>query len=173
VKLSILSALTALLTGCGSSPRPVPVIVPDHPGTSLPLAYPILLLGQDVPTIIVFDSDEKLTTTTKASGFYYPDYLVIDSTGGLYKVKSSTPVGRVVSSWSDMVGNQPFRVFLEMKMVKHVDVEKARELVLEVVRNPRNDLSKPAYRPAAEAAVKSYRTLQELIAGCVSTNEWR
>jgi hypothetical protein len=172
VKLSILSALAALLTGCGSSPKPAPVIVPDHPGTSVPLVYPILLLGMEVPNIIVMESEERLTTTTRAMSLDFPTHRIIDSSGALFEAKRSTPVGHVVSAWSDMVGNQPYRIFIEMKPLKHVDVEKAREMVLEVVRNPRNELSEPPYRESSEAAVKSYRTLPDLIEGCAHTNRW-
>jgi hypothetical protein len=171
VKLSIFSALTALLTGCGSPPK-IPAAAPDRPGTSVLLTYPVLLLDIDGPDITVKDSEERLTTTTKASGIDYPSHRIIDSSGGLYEVKRSTPVGHVASGWSDMVGNQPFRIFLDMKMVKRVDVEKAREMVLGAVRNPRNQLSKPDYLASSEAAVKSYRTLAELIEGCAHTNRW-
>ena len=87
-------------------------------------------------------------------------------------MKRSTPVGHVTSGWSDMAGNQPFRIFLDMKMVKRVDVEKAREMVLGAVRNPRNELSKPDYLASSEVAIKSYRTLAELIEGCAHTNRW-
>jgi hypothetical protein len=136
--LKILSALATLLVGC--SPRKLPA--PDKPGTSIQLSYPILLIGTESPQITVVDTELALTTTTQSSSLTYTAQKIIDSKGGLYEVKTAIPVGKVPSSWRDM-GTRPYRVFLEMTFRKKVNLDDARNMVLDNVRSPRSQLSRP------------------------------
>ena len=168
--MRILSALTALLTGCNSSPKVT--VAPDHPGTLFPLAYPILLLGNDVPVITVIDTETQFTTTTVASSMIYTTDRIVDSAGKLYAVNHVGAAGKMPSPWKGM-GNVPYRLFWDLKAMKPVDTEQARQMVLERVRNPRNQLSRPPERlRSAEEAIRGYRTLQELIAGCATQSDW-
>jgi hypothetical protein len=146
--------------------------VPDRVGTSVQLSYPILLLGTDSPEIAVIESELALTTTTQSSSLIYTAQRIIDSKGGLYEVKTATPIGEVRSAWKDM-GTSPYRVFLEMRFRKQVGVEDVRNMVLDNVQSPRNQLSRPPERlRKAVEAVRSYRNLGELIAGCAKQSSW-
>jgi hypothetical protein len=158
----------ALLTGCSSSKAPPP----DKPGSSLPLAYPVLLLGNDAPLLAVFDAEPALTTTTKSSSLFYAAQQIIDSTGALYAIKKVTPVSEVHSVWRDM-GTSPYSVFLQIKLLRRVNLQQAKNLVLEVVRSPRSDWSQPPqHLNNVVAHVQSNRSLQELILDCKATSDW-
>ena len=166
--LEILGALAALLTSC-SAPK---TAAPEKPGTSLQLSYPVLLIGTDAPTLNVFETERQLTTTTKSSSLIYSVQQIVDSKGGLYAIKKAIPVGEVQGVWRDM-GTSPYRVFLECKLLKRVDLEQTREMVLATVRSPRSELSRPPERLSmAVGHIRSYRTLDELIAGCRQTLDW-
>src|SRR5262249_31452722 len=113
-----------------------------------------------------------LTTTTQSSSLIYTAQRIIDSKGGLYEVKTASPIGEVRSAWKDM-GTSPYRVFLEIRFREQVSVEDVRKMVLENVRSPRNQLSRPPERlRKAVEAVRSYRNLDELIAGCANQSAW-
>jgi hypothetical protein len=171
--LKIFGALATLLAGCSpSKPPSASVPPPGKPGVSVPLSFPILLLGTDVPNISVSKTEEQFTTTSASSGFYYADSIIIDSTGAWYDVKRATPVGDVPSVWSRM-GMVQYRVFVEVKLRKKATVDEARNMVLANVRNPRNQLSSPPERlRSATAALDSYRAIAELIGGCNSQSGW-
>ena len=172
--LKIFGALAALLSGC-SPTKPQPAAStppPDKPGVSVALAYPILLLGTDVPNIVVRKNEGEFTTTSVATGFAYPDYWVIDSAGAWYDVKKATPVGEVPSPWNRM-GHVPYRVFVDVKLRKQVTVDEARNMVLVNVRNPRNDfVSVPERLRNTTAALAGYRTIAQLIDGCDHQSGW-
>jgi hypothetical protein len=170
--LKILGALATLLAGCTTRKPPAPVLAPDKPGTSVALSYPILMLGTETPATTVVDTELAFTTTSVSSGRSYTTQKIIDSKGGLYEVKSATPIGEVRSAWLDM-GTTPYRVFVEMKLRKTVSVDDARSMVLENVRSPRSQLSRPPERlRKAVEMVQSYRTLDQLIAGCDHQSDW-
>jgi hypothetical protein len=173
--LRIFTALAAFLTGCSPSKQSAssaPVPPPDKPGISVALSFPTLLLGTDVPDISVFKTEEQLTTTSVASGFYYTDYIIIDSAGNWYDVKRASPVGEVPNAWNRM-GHVPYRVFLDVKLRKKVGVDEARNMVLANVRNPRNQLSEPPERlRSATATLESYRSIAQLIDGCDNQSGW-
>lgn len=167
--LKFLSALGALITGC-ASPKP---LVPDRAGTSIPLTYPALLIGTEVPTLNVYGSEMELTTTQVSTGLSYPVQQIIDSSGNYYVVSRSAPFGKVKSVWLDM-GTTPYRVFLELKLKKHVNLEQARKMVLEAVRSPRAGWVKdPVALQKAVRWVQSYRSIGDLIAGCRTDWPWR
>jgi hypothetical protein len=172
--LKIFGALAAFLTGCSPS-KPsasAPAPPPDRPGLSIPISFPILLLGTDVPKISVSKSEEQFTTTSYASGVSYYDYIIIDSSGNWYDVKRAAPFGDVPSVWNRM-GMVQYRVFVEVKLRKHVTVDEARNMVLVNVRNPRNDfIQVPERLRNTTAALESYRTIAQLIAGCDSQSGW-
>jgi hypothetical protein len=88
---------TMLLTliGCAPDPSksaPSSLPLPDKPGVSLPIAYPVLMAGNK--TFRVFDDEETLTTTRVSSGFYYGDMAMIDSGGDLFKTVRITGFSR-------------------------------------------------------------------------------
>ena len=176
ISIRSLSALAALLTGCGAPSKPQPKaqpFVPERPGTSLPVSYPILVLGMDVPHIRVFETEEPITTTSRSSSLLYANLKLIDSAGGLYDVGRDYPVGKVPSSWSDMIGIQTYRIFIELKFEKKLNVDKAREMVQGVAMSSRSDLGRtPEDRERVQKRLAGYRTLAELIEGCKDTNAW-
>jgi hypothetical protein len=141
-------------------------------GTSVPLSYPILLLGTEAPDITVFETELAFTTTSQSSSLAYTLQQIIDSRGGSYEVKTATPIGEVPGVWRDM-GTTRYRVFLDMKFRKRVSVDDARKMVLNIVRSPRSQLSRPPERLRnTVGSLQSYRTLDELIAGCATQSGW-
>ena len=120
----------------------------------------------------MFANEADLTTTQVSTGRAYTEQKVIDSNGDLYAIKKDTAIGGVPSVWRDM-GTKSYRVFLEMKLVERVNLEQVRNMVREQVRSPRNQTSRPPERlRKVEGHIQSYRTLQELIAGCAKQWEW-
>lgn len=87
-------------------------------------------------------------------------------------------LGRVVSfgkrpSWRDM-GTSPYRVFVETKLEKTIDLEAARKIVSDLVRAPRSYWEgSPDRVSRALEYVQSYRSLNELIKGCSNYYDWR
>ena len=168
--MKLLGALFTLLSGC-TSPKPPPA--PGKAGTSIQLAYPILLLSTLSPDITVFENEERLTTTTQSSSFNPLTQQIIDSNGGLYSVKKATPVSEMRGVWRDM-GTSSYRLFLEIKLDKQIDIGQAKHMVLESVRSPSSDWNQPPDRlKRTIERVQSYPTLADLIARCSKTWEWR
>jgi hypothetical protein len=130
------------------------------------------MIGTEVPTISVYDKEEDLTTTSVSTNPFYTAAHIVDSGGRLYKIGKDTPIGDSGSVWRDM-GTRRYRLFLEVKFLKNVNVEQTRKMVLDMVRSPRGQLSRPPERLGkAVAHVESYRTLGELIEGCRDTLAW-
>lgn len=142
LKLMRLSALLGLLTACGQKPG-----VPEGPGTSAKLVYPVLAVGER--RVLVRDDELALTSTTAASGINFLVATLIDSSGARYTVRKVTDFGRK-SAFLDM-GTTPYRVFLDLKSEGKVDVGKAKAVVL-------------AEEPEAE--IGGVASLAELIEAC-------
>lgn len=158
-------AVVALLTGCGSKPQ-----APAKPGTSIELRYPVVLAGGG-STIAVRDSELNLTTTTGASGLNYTELQIIDSAGGLYAVRKTTSLDRP-HSWQDL-GTSQYRVHLELRRIRNVDVEQFRQILLEVVRAPGSAWNfSPEAQAKAAARIQGFDTLAGLIAGCGNSWGW-
>ncbi len=160
-----LGAVLAFLTGCGAKPEP-----PAKPGTSIGLTYPVVLAGGG-RTIAVRDSELNLTTTTGASGLNYTELQIIDSAGGLYAVRKTTPFDRP-HSWQDL-GTSQYRVHLELRRIRSLDVEQARRILLDVVRTPGGAWNfSPEAQARAAARIRGFDTLAGLIAGCGNSWDW-
>src|SRR5713101_3741719 len=106
-KITMISALISLLTGCARRPAEPP----KGPGVSAPLSYPVLLAGDR--NLVVKDDEESLTTTTVASGLNFPQFKVIDSDGMEYSIRKVTEFGK--QSILLNMGTKQFRVFLELE----------------------------------------------------------
>jgi hypothetical protein len=168
----LLAALAAFLTGCGA-PKPPPAPPPGQPGTSLPIAYPLLVLETLAPRWSTFDDEETFTTTSVSSGRGFVDQQFIDSAGGFYACTRVSPIGKVRSVWLDM-GTSRYRVFVDLKLVKRIKLDDAKKLVLDIVRSPRADWAgSPELLNRTVARVDAYQTVPELVADCAKSWDWR
>ena len=164
----MLSALFSLLVGCGrkSEPAPPPEPPPTGPGTSIPLTYPVVLAGDR--RLYVYDDEETLTTTSAATGKYYPEFVYIDSAGTEYEVTGVTEFGRK-PAWRDM-GTTPFRVFLRMKSKGKIPLEKAKPIVLKAGAEPKELMGADGVGNATRR-IGNARNFAELIEVC--RRPWR
>jgi hypothetical protein len=166
-KITMLSALISLLTGCAKKPAEP---LPQAPGVSVPLSYPVLLAGER--NLVVKDDEESLTTTTVASGLNFPQFKLIDSGGMEYSIRKVTEFGKR-SVFADM-GTRPFRVFLEMKGEGKIGLAKAKALVQGVALDPNGVVSvTPHGAEIATRTIQGAQSLTELIQVCRKTWEWR
>lgn len=151
-----LSVVLSLLTGC----RPKPELVPERPGTSLPLVYPVVLVENK--RIRVSDDELRLTTTTTASGPAYFGARVIDSAGAIFEILNVTPFGKKAFIL-DAVGTVPYRVHLAMKKLRQADLPRAKQIVLEAADEPSK----------ARPVIESQANITELIEACRTSWKWR
>jgi hypothetical protein len=151
-----LSVVLSLLTGCKPKPEPVP----DHPGTSLPLVYPVVLVEHK--RIQVSDDELRFTTTTAATGPAFFGARVIDSAGGIFEIRNVTPFGRKAFIL-DAVGTNHYRVHLAMKALPGADLRRAKQIVLEGADEP--DKAKPI--------IEAQTNITELIEACRTSWKWR
>jgi hypothetical protein len=162
----MLSALISLLTGCAPKPAPPP----DKPGTSLPLAYPVLLAGDR--RLDVRDDENALLTTNVAMGINFLDVKIIASDEMMYKVEKVTQFGRK-AFLLDMVGMSHFQVFLQLKQLKKPDLKQAKALVLEVAMSPNGMLTGwPRGVQVATERVQACASIAALIEACRKAWEW-
>jgi hypothetical protein len=161
LRIAMLSALISLLTGCGDKPNAATAPQPTGPGTSIPLAYPVVIAGDR--RLFVYDSEERLTTTSISSGMYYPEFTYIDSAGVEYAVSGVTEFGRK-PAWRDM-GTSPFRVFLQMKAKGRISLEKAKPILIDSATKP-EDLVGAEGKANAIRRIGGARSFVELIAVC-------
>lgn len=154
-------ALIAALGGCRRSPEPA-----TDPGTSHPLEYPVLLIGQD--DLTVRDDQTALTRTTGASGLNFIERRIVDSAGVLYEVKRAVPVKGNKPLWLDM-GTSHLRYFLELNRRGPASLQQVRNMVMEQVRSPRSTWNGA---PAAVARVEGFKTIKELIEGSRTSWNW-
>jgi hypothetical protein len=172
VRIAMLSAIISFLTGCGEKPKPKPESTaaleppPAGPGTSIPLAYPVVLAADR--RLFVYDDEESLTTTSVATGKYYPEFVYIDSAGMEYEVIGVAEFGRK-PAWRDM-GTSPFRVFLKMKAKGKISLEKAKPIVLESATKPEELLGADG-KANATRRIGNARSFPELIEVC--RRPWR
>jgi hypothetical protein len=165
-KITMISALISLLTGCARRPAEPP----KAPGASVALSYPVLLAGD--LKLVVKDDEESLTTTTVASGLNFPQFKVIDSNGMEYSIRKVTEFGRQ-SIFLNM-GTKPFRVFLEMEGDGKISLSKAKNLVLGVALEPNGMVSgAPHGAQIATETIQGVQSFAELIQVCRKTWEWR
>ncbi len=116
----VFTALLSFLTGCATKP-----VEPTKPGVSVPLRYPVVLIGQG--RVVVKEDELNLTTTTVASGLNFPEFVVFDSGGAKYSIAKVTEFGRK-SVILDM-GTTPYRVFLPLKSEGTLSLAQAKALV--------------------------------------------
>jgi hypothetical protein len=165
-KITMISALISLLTGCARRPSEPP----KGPGVSAPLSYPVLLAGDR--NLVVNDDEESLTTTTVASGLNFPQFKVIDSDGMEYSIRKVTEFEKQSTLLN--MGTKPFRVFLEMEDDGKVSLATAKNLVLGVALDPNGLVSStPHGAQIATQTIQSVQSLAELIQVCRKTWEWR
>jgi hypothetical protein len=156
-----LCLVAALLTGCRPKQE-----VPTAPGTSKPLAYPVVLIGQN--DVTVRDNLPALTSASMASGMNFLERKIVDSAGAIYEVKKAKALGKA-SAWYLDMGTSKESYYLELQSVRPAGLDVIKRLVLEQVESPR---SVWAGDPKAVARVREFAGLEDLITGCRTSWDW-
>lgn len=157
--IALVSLLAALLSGCVKPSAPI------APGVSVSLRYPVLLAGQH--RLEVKDDEERLTTTSGATGLNFPELTLLDSEGALYTVRKVTEFDRK-SAVLDL-GTSHFRVFLDLKAGGTASLAGAKALVKEVALSS-EDLQDGQ---AAAQAIDAAGSFPELIEVARKSWSWR
>jgi hypothetical protein len=118
----------ASLHGCKPDTPP-----PTRPGVSIPLSYPVLLIGQS--SLDVRDSQEALTSIPGASSLNLVERWILDSEGRLFDVKRALLVeGQRSIAWD--MGTSARHYFVEVSLPRRPAWSEIEALVLEQVRSP-------------------------------------
>lgn len=125
--VAVLLALASLL-GCKPDAPP-----PARPGVSIPLSYPVLLIGQS--SLDVRDSQEALTSIPGASSLNLVERRILDAEGRLYEVNRALLVEGQRSIVWDM-GTSARHYFVEVSSPRRPAWSEIEALVLEQVRSP-------------------------------------
>lgn len=153
-----LGLLFSLLSGCLSK-------APTAPGTSAPLAYPVLLYSEN--HIIVWPHEERLTTTNIATGITFPSYTILDSKGARYSIRKVTDFDK--NSGFFNMGTTSYRVFLHLKSEGTPGLDEAKAALKAVAR--RYDMVQN--KNAADEAIDGAKSFRELVEKCGSPWDWR
>jgi|SRR5215471_18593717 len=151
-----------LLTGCSSPAKKVYT----EAGTSLPLVYPVLLIGQN--TVDVRDDMKTLVSTSLSSSLNFVERKLVDSSGAIFEVKSATPVGAGKPWWSDM-GTSQRSHFLELEKSRSYGFAEVKRLLLEQVESERSVWRGDA---KAVARVRGFTNVAEVIDASRRSWEW-
>ncbi len=153
--------LLLLLAACQPASPPT-----ANPGVSLPLTYPVLLIGQN--DLEVRDTEEELITIFGHSSLNLVERVILDSDGRLFEVVDSVPEPGGKSWWQDL-GNRSRRYEVTVKERRKQDWPKIRQLLLEQVNSPNSVWSGDA---RAVAKVESLTSPAEAIEACRTPWEW-
>lgn len=156
----MLASILSLL-GCNpSSPAP------EKAGVSLPLAYPVLLIGQG--SLDVRDDKAALISIRGASSLNLVERVILDSRGDIFRVTRAEPVkGQPSPLWSMGTQSRDFAVTLaKMRRPTWPDVQ---QLVLEQVTSPTGVWNQSEQ---AVARVKALGTVTELIEAARESWNW-
>lgn len=149
-----LTALISLLSGCISK-------APESPGVSHPLQYPVLLISNRESH--VWNTEERLITTSQATGINHLEFTIVDSGGQVFTVKKGTAFGK--SAWWTDMGTSSYKLFLELKPAGKNGLAKAKELLHEQIKF-RDSIGIIQEAPKAHAIVDAAKSLPELFAAC-------
>ena len=158
-----LAPLLALLSAisCTASEPP-----PTTAGVSLPLAYPVLLIGQ--ASLDVRDSEAALTSITGASSLNLNERTILDSSGRLYVVTRAVPIaGQKSPMWDMGTSARLFAVTVEDK--GRIPWRDVQDLVLAEVKKP---TSTWAGHERAVRRVEALSDVKSLIEACRETWTW-
>jgi len=160
------AALLSILPLKGCKPAPLPPVA----GVSIALRYPVLLIGQR--TFDVRDSEAALIDVPGASSLSLSERVILDSDGRLFEVVSARPEKGSKPFFLDMgTGSRRFEVVLREK--KKPTFSKIQELALVQINAPYSIWQDdPGAAVKAVAAIRSLRTVEELIASCREHWKW-
>lgn len=160
--------LSLLISHFGCSPKPAPAPLPEKPGTTYPLVYPVLQISERDTR--VSEDEESLTTTRVSSGMSWRELHIIDSSGSLYEVTRVTDFGRK-AAWLDM-GTSPYRVFLDLTPPKKIALEKVKAYLITVLKFQDKTGLFPDALEVGTPKVQNCPSLPALIDMCRRTWEW-
>lgn len=165
--LRVAATLLSLLPLKGCKPAPPP---PAVAGVSIPLRYPVLLIGQK--SFDVRDSESSLINVPGASGLNLIERVILDSDGRLFEVVSARPEAGSKPVLLDMgTGRRRHEVIL--RELRKPSFEKLQKLALAEIHAPHSYWSdEPGYAEKAEAKIRSLHTVGELIAACGEYWNW-
>jgi len=131
---SALARLAALVVAFASSGALADKPGSAHrPGTSIPLAFPVLLIGQG--SLDVRDSVEALVAVRGHSSLNLVERRILDSRGRLFDVKHAELLASR-SSFLLSMGNNDQLFFLDLKELPTPTIAQARRLAIAELRAP-------------------------------------
>ncbi len=146
------------LAGSAQPPRKV--------GTSVELAYPVLLIGQ--ASLDVRESMELLTAVRGHSSLNLNERHILDSQGRLVQVKRAVLLPGQPSILSSM-GNRDQLFFLELAELRRPNLERIKKLVSEQVEAP-NSIHRDKARAVQE--IGKLRDVKEIIKAVREPANW-
>ena len=130
MKMRLMAVLLSLASLLGCEPD---TPLPKQPGVSIPLSYPVLLIGQS--SLDVRNSEEALTSIPGASSLNLVERRILDSQGRLFDVRRALPAeGQRSIAWD--MGTSARRYFVEISPPRRPAWSEVEALVLEQVRSP-------------------------------------
>jgi hypothetical protein len=167
MRIIVFSLLTWLL-GCSPKPAKAPAPLPEKPGATYPLVYPVLQVS-DRDTRVSED-EESLTTTRVSAGMSWREMHIIDSSGSLYEVTRVTDFGRE-NAFLDM-GTSSYRVFLDLTPPKKIALEQVKAYLIKVLQFQNQTGLFPDAVEVGTPKVQKCPSLTALIDMCRRTWEW-
>jgi hypothetical protein len=163
----LLATVLSLFSLKGCKPAPSP---PAVAGVSIALRYPVLLIGQK--TFDLRDSEASLINVPGASSLNLSERVLLDSDGRLFEVVSAHPESGSKPILLNMgTGQRRFEVVLREKTKP--SFEAIQELALAEIHAPNSIWSDdPEAMAKAEAQIRSFRNVEELIASCGEPWNW-
>ncbi|HLK61904.1 MAG TPA: hypothetical protein VKU19_00595 [Bryobacteraceae bacterium] len=154
-RITMLSTVLWLLGGCVGKR---PAAVPEGPGLSIPVTFPVILVGDR--NVVVKEDEQSLITTTVASGLNFPQFQMLDAAGVRYSIHKVTEFGR--RSLLRDLGTGQYQVYLDLKREGQLSLDRAQAIVLDAAPN----------RNAAAERIRAVRSFSGLIEQCRKSWEW-
>ena len=166
-----LLSLLLWLGGCkqkAQTPTAAPAAGPD-----VNLQYPVIIFSRTRHLIEVRTDAKELTTTTVLRNDIFDGMQLVDSSNSLYVVQSQRPAEKVPGWFKDSTGNTPYRIEMHLKFSRKVSLDEAKQLLLEVIKDPQSYWSQSHYgNGTAVKKVQGAKSLSELIKACRESSKW-
>jgi hypothetical protein len=171
--LALMTLLSFLLWVSGCKRASPPAVQPVA-GTNISLRYPVIIFSKARDVIEARSNEKELTTTSILRQSIFEEGMqLVDSSGTLYLVESQKAAEKVPGWLQNSTGNAPYRIELQLRRVRPVTLDETKQLLLEVIENPKSYWSQSHHGNAAAVKIlKSAKTFAQLAASCGTSSVW-